>query len=241
MDFAALLVGLLAGIISGLLGVGGGIILTPYLHYIDNRPWSESIALSLFVIAIQSPVGVWRHARKGAVGWRIAAPLAITGAAGVWLGDLALPHMPVPSLKLLFAGVLGFAAWRLGRRVTGNAPAWIGWPVGAAAGFISRILGIGGGVVTVPALGLAGVATHVAIGTSLVAVFTNAALVSGASLARGLDVAPAIWLAAGALVGSVVGVRAAHALPEQRLRRVVGVALVVVALLVAVDAVRNLL
>lgn len=238
-----LLVGVVAGILSGLLGVGGGIILTPFLHYVGGRSWEESVAISLLVIAIQSPIGVWRHARKRAVDWRLAAPLAAGGIAGVWLGDVAMPHLPVAWLKLLFSALLLFAAWRLTAPavVARQLPPVVALPMGLAAGLVSRLLGVGGGVLTVPGLTLAGVATHVAVGTSLVPVFTNAALASGANLARGVAWHDALWIAAGAMAGAMLGARWAHALPERGLRRIVAISLAIVALLVALEALRNVL
>ena len=239
MDPLWLLLGAVAGIISGLLGVGGGIVLTPFLHYVGGRPWPEAVALSLLVIAIQSPIGVWRHARKGVVDWRLAVPLTGAGALGVGLGDRALPHLPVPLLKALFASLMLFAAWRLGREVRARTLRGAAALVGLGAGFVSRILGVGGGILTVPALTLAGTPTHVAVGTSLVAVFTNAALATGANLSRGLAWSEGVVLAVGAVAGTFLGVRLAHGLPEVKLKRVVAIALVAVAALVVLDVLRN--
>lgn len=243
MEVWLLLVGIIAGIVSGLLGVGGGIVLTPVLHYGLGLPWVDAVALSLLVIAVQSPVGVWRHARKAAVSWRMAVPLVVSGALGVFVGDRLLPHLPVAGLKLLFAGLMLLAAWRLGRIVVRPGTPDVGLlaGVGFAAGIVSRLLGVGGGIITVPMLGLLGVPVHLAVGTSLVAVFTNAAVATGANLARGLDWTGGLLLALGAVVGTFVGVWTAHALPEARLRRVVAMALVSVAVLVAIDALGNLL
>ncbi len=231
--------GALAGINSGLHGVGCGIVLTPVLHYGLGFAWADAVALSLFVIAVQSPIGVWRHRRKASVSWRMAIPLTLSGAFGVALGHMALPHIPVAALKAAFAFLLIAAAWRLGRTVaarTGTHP----WPVlagvGLGAGFVSRLLGVGGGIITVPALGLIGVPVHMAVGTSLVAVFTNAALASGANLALGLDWMRGIPLAIGAVAGAILGVKLAHALPAKGLQRVVAVAMVVVALTILVEA-----
>lgn len=234
-----LLVGALAGLVSGLLGVGGGIVLTPVLHYGLGMTWPEAVALSLFVIAVQSPIGVWRHRRLSAVSWRMAIPLTLAGAVGVAIGHLALPHIPVAILKAAFALLLIVAAWRLGRKVVPRTDAHP-WPVlagvGIGAGVVSRLLGVGGGIITVPALGLLGVPVHLAVGTSLVAVFTNAAVATGANLAIGLDWMRGVPLAIGAIGGAVAGVKLAHALPPARLRSVVGVAMVVVAISILIEA-----
>jgi uncharacterized membrane protein YfcA len=86
-------------------------------------------------------------------------------------------------------------------------------------------------------LALAGIAAHVAVGTSLVAVWTNAALASSVNLAQGLAWQAGIPLAVAAIAGAPLGVRAAHALPERALRTVVSGGLAAVAFIVLLDAV----
>ena len=246
MEAWLLLVGALAGVVSGLLGVGGGIVLTPFLHYVMDQPWGEAVALSLFVIAVQAPIGVWRHARKGHVDWRLGLLLAAGGAGGVWLGAWLLPRLSVPGLKLLFALLMAFAAWRLAKptRLAPTAAAArlpTALAVGFGAGVVSRILGVGGGVLTVPSMALLGISVHTAVASSLVAVFSNAALATGANLAMGLAWQAGVLLAVGAVAGTVLGARIAHSLPAHHLRRAVAAALALVGTLVAFDGVRNLL
>lgn len=242
MEWALLLaVGLCAGIVSGLFGVGGGIVMTPVLHYILDHSWADAVALSLLVIAVQAPLGLWRHHKKGAVHFAIAIPLAIGGLGGVALGHWLLPQIDVPWLKVAFAVLLVFAAYRMvarqkpgGREATPRAPVLVA--IGLGAGLISRLLGVGGGVLTVPVLALMGVPAHVAVGSSLFPVFTNALVASVVNLWQGMAWLTAVPLAIGALVGAPVGVWAAHALPEKRLKQVVAVGLVAVAVSILVAA-----
>lgn len=243
MDWLAVLgllaVGLLAGAVSALFGVGGGFVMVPMLHYVGGVEWHLATALSLVAIAVQSPSGVWQHARRGAVDWRLAVPMSIGGIAGVACGVLLEPHIGVPWLKLLFAVLMLLAAWRMAvqaKAIEGAAPGRLGLPsllaLGLLSGTIGKLLGIGGGLLTVPVLALAGIPVHVAVGSSLAPVFTNAALASGEALASGLAWQPAVPLALGALVGVPAGAKAAHALDEQGLRRVFAIGLVVGALYV---------
>lgn len=239
MEWAILLAaGLAAGIVSGLLGVGGGIVMTPVLHYVLGHSWSDAVALSLFVIAVQAPIGLWRHHRKGAVRFDMAAPLIGGGILGVALGHWLLPQLDVTWLKVAFAALMLFAAWRMVAKSTpspdGNGPsAPLLVVLGFGAGVVSRLLGVGGGILTVPVLVLAGVPAHVAVGTSLVPVWTNALVASIVNLADGLAFLQGLPLAAGALVGAPIGVAAAHKLPENTLRRVVAIGLGGVAVYVA--------
>lgn len=230
-------IGLGAGVLSTLFGIGGGIAIVPALHYGLGVEWAHATALSLAAITVMSPTGVLAHARRGAVDWRLAVPLAVGGIGGVVVGEWLQPRTPVPWLKLLFAALLVLAAVRLvrpqahARWHTRNAAILV--LVGVAAGIVSKLLGVGGGIVTVPVLTLTGTAIHVAVGSSLVPVFTNAAQASAAHLANGVDFWPGLAIAAGGLVGIPFGARIAHGLADLNLRKVFAVGLVLAAILVA--------
>lgn len=236
-----LAIGLLAGILSALFGIGGGFVMVPLLHYVGHVEWHLATALSLVAIAVQSPSGVWQHARRGAVNWRLAVPMCVGGVAGVWLGIWAEPHVPVPWLKVLFAVLMLLAAWRMTAELPpAGSPHRLGIPalvlLGVASGLVGKLLGIGGGLVTVPVLALSGVAVHLAVGSSLVPVFTNAAMASAQALATGLDWLPAVPMALGALAGVPLGATIAHALHEQGLRRVFAAGLVAGALYIGLTS-----
>lgn len=230
--------GVAAGVLSALMGIGGGLVMVPALHYGWDIPWHEATALSLLAITIQVPIGVWRHHRRAAVDWRLSAPLAAGGLAGVFVGDALRPFVPVPFLRLLFAAVLAYAAWRMLRpswthtRLQASAAAVAA--VGVVAGILAAWLGIGGGIVTVPVLVLGGTTPLVAIGTSLVPVWTNAVVATGLNAAGGLLSLPGLWLGVGAMAGAVAGVRIAHWLPERGLRLVLAIGLICAALAMAV-------
>lgn len=234
------LVGLAAGIISTVLGIGGGILIVPALHFGFGIPFAEATAVSLAVITFHVPLGLWTHARRGAVDWRLAAPMAITGGVGVAAGFWLQPRIPVAGLQFFFAAIMVLAAIRLitklpvGQGTPGVA--YLG-TTGLLAGATSKLLGVGGGIVTVPMLSLRGVKSHTAVASSLVPVFTNAALASAAAVALGLDVSLVPPMVLGALLGAPVGTMVAHALPEIGLRRVVAGGLVAGAVYVAWRAV----
>lgn len=232
----------LAGVLSSLFGIGGGIVLVPVLHYVLGFGWVEATQLSLVAIMVQSPTGVWQHARRGAVDWRVAAPLAVAGLLGVFIGDALQPRIAVPWLKVLFAALMALAALRLAfpQPPTVEGARRLGVPglaaLGLFAGVIAKLLGIGGGLVTVPVLALTGLPVHLAVGSSLVPVFTNAAVASAQAFAHGLAWLPAVPLALGALAGVPFGAALAHSLKEAGLRRVFAVGLVLAALYIGLTS-----
>lgn len=232
----------LAGVLSSLFGIGGGLVLVPVLHYLLGFGWVEATQLSLVAIMVQSPTGVWQHARRGAVDWKVAVPLALAGLLGVVIGDVLQPLLAVAWLKVLFAVLMGLAALRLALPQQPASPdarplGLVGlYLLGLFAGIVAKLLGIGGGLVTVPVLALSGLPVHLAVGSSLVPVFTNAAVASGQALAHGLDWLPAIPLALGALAGVPLGAYLAHSLKEQGLRRVFAAGLVLAALYIGLTS-----
>ncbi len=228
-----LLIGLAAGVISSLFGVGGGILIVPALHYLLGVEFRLATVISLTAIALQAPVGVFQHAKRGAVSWRLGLGLALGGAAGVLLGVWLQPRTPVMGLKLLLAALMILAAWRMvaaaPRPRTDHPAHALVVGLGGLAGTASRLLGIGGGLVTVPVLALLGTPMHHAVGSSLVPVFTNSALAAAIALAVGFDPVPAIWVGLGAVPGAILGVQLAHQLKDGGLRLLFAAALAVAA------------
>jgi uncharacterized protein len=235
---AALLaaVGACAGLASTLFGIGGGIVMVPMLVYGLGLGFREATAVSLLAMAVPVPTGVWLHARRGAVDWGLAARMAVGGAAGVAAGAWLQPRLPVPTLKLMFAGLMLLAAFRMVRplapREGAPHPAYV-VGAGAVAGVASKLFGIGGGLLTVPLLVLAGTPILAAVGSSLVPVFSNAALASAQALAAGLDWAPAVPLAIGAVATMPLGTRLAHRAGAPALKRAFAGLLAAAALYVA--------
>jgi uncharacterized membrane protein YfcA len=79
-------IGLLSGITSGLLGVGGGIVMVPAFIYFLNRDPKTAVATSLAVIVPAAIVGVAKHAAHRLVDWKLVAAVVLFAAVGAWLG-----------------------------------------------------------------------------------------------------------------------------------------------------------
>ena len=119
----ALALGLIAGVLAGLFGVGGGILFVPTLIIVFGLGQVEAQATSLLAILPTVAAGTWRQHSYGNVRWRAAAVIGATAVVGVELGVLTATALPEETLRRLF-GVLVLAvaaqlAWRARRSILG--------------------------------------------------------------------------------------------------------------------------
>jgi len=107
--FVLVLVGLVAGFLGGLLGVGGGILLVPaFLFFLKNRIPDIHVAVgtSMAVIVVNSVAGTIQHAWGGRVNWQVVAYLAVVAVIGGSLGGYVSGHVNKVLLQRLFAILL---------------------------------------------------------------------------------------------------------------------------------------
>ncbi len=258
LSMAALLlvIGAFAGVMAGLLGVGGGIILVPAFFYAFQTLGYDGpqlmqicLATSLATIIVTSVRSVLSHNRKGAVDWAILrtwAPGIVIGAIlGVAVAaSLRSSTLPgVFGILALIVGLymgLGRMHWRLGAEMPKGA---VRAALSPAVGFLSVLMGIGGGSFGVPLMSLYGVAIHRAVATAA-GFGVTIALPSVIGFLM-LDVAAenrppltigAVNLVAFALVVAMtlitapIGAKLAHAMDPRPLKRVFAVFLTLVAL-----------
>ena len=175
-----LLLGLVVGVFSGLFGVGGGIILVPLLVLLMRTEQKQAQATSLVVVALGASSGALTYALAGSVLW-ISVPFLIAGGIlGSWLGTIAVKKLQARWLQIFFAILLVAAAVRIGMESLGSATGFVGEVTvavalgfaasGLAMGFLSALLGVGGGIIVIPLLvAIFGFPQQLAAGTSLVA------------------------------------------------------------------------
>lgn len=171
---AALAVGLLAGGLSGLVGLGGGILMVPFLYLLFAHPeWSGVVAgagqeavlahaTSLFVIIPTSLRGAWLFHRARLVEWRAASVLAAGSVVGAAATAAWADRVPGAILQLAFALFLAATAAQLWRSTgrpervvtspSGHAHLVRGGLGGLLVGALSALLGVGGGIVAIPIL-----------------------------------------------------------------------------------------
>ena len=117
MNWMGIGIGLLAGVCSGLFGIGGGIVLVPSLIFFLKYPQHTANGTSL--VAMLLPVGllgVWQYYSAGKIGGeqlRLGVWIAIGMFAGAFLGAKLAVALPVQRMQRLFAGLLVVAAYRL--------------------------------------------------------------------------------------------------------------------------------
>lgn len=253
---AFLALGAIAGVLAGLLGVGGGLVLVaalvwllPTLGIPQEAAMHAALASSLASIVLTATASARAHARRGSVMWPTVAWMVPGLLIGGWLGSGIAVRVDDDVLRYIVAGYCFLAALQLllgGSRngVDGNtAPPPRGAPMslaGVVIGAVSAVVGIGGGSMTVPLLVWRGIAPVRAVGTS-----SACGIAIGLASAVGYALhAPAgalpehaigyVYLpaAAGVAVASVLaapyGTRLAHRLHGDTLKRVFAGFLVVV-------------
>lgn len=247
-------IGAVAGVIAGLLGVGGGIVLVPAFFYAFTALgyggpdlMQVCLATSLATIIVTSLRSVAAHHAKGAVDWGVLRSWAPGIGLGAVAGVFAVAALRTPVLQAIFGALalvvafyLGFgrSGWRLGPAMPKGATRAA---LSLAVGFLSVLMGIGGGSFGVPLMSLYGVPIHRAVATASgfgimiavpsVAGFLFTPVEAAPPWTFGAVSLPAFLVVIGTtLVTTGWGVRLAHAMDPKPLKRVFAVFLAVVAL-----------
>lgn len=108
--------GVAAGAVAGLFGVGGGIIFVPALTVVLGLGQLEAEATSLLAIIPVAVLGSWRQTQRGTVRWGDAVPIGLISVAAAVAGALLADAAPERALRTGFAALLLLTAWRLVRR-----------------------------------------------------------------------------------------------------------------------------
>ncbi|MGV3569450.1 MAG: sulfite exporter TauE/SafE family protein [Ramlibacter sp.] len=176
LELAAL--GLCTGFLAGLLGIGGGMIMVPFLlmilaarGYPAEHSLKMAVATSLATICFTSLSSVYAHHKRGAVQWRLVRLLAPGILVGSVIGAQVAVGMPVKVMSIVFATFVGFSATQmlLNRKPkpTRTLPGAAGtFGAGTVIGGLSALVGAGGAFVSVPFMTWCNVKIHEAVATS---------------------------------------------------------------------------
>ncbi len=252
-----------AGFLSGLLGIGGGLLVVaalsvalPALGIPARQVIHVSVATAMAANVLTLASSATAHVRRGSVAWPtwqwLAPGMVVGGFAGAHIAQL----LSAQALRWIIAGFCAVMAWRMARgskRARDPSSAehvprspWL-LPAGTGIGALSAVVGIGGGSMTVPLLISLGVKPVRAVSTSAVCGFTIA-LSSALSYALTVHAPPqplpwgsvgylylpaAAVAAAGSMALAPVGTRLAHSISGAALTRIFALFLLVVGALIA--------
>jgi uncharacterized membrane protein YfcA len=248
---AIIVVGLGSGVLSGMFGVGGAVLTTPGLRAFGATPL-EAVGSTIPAILPGALTGAWRYAREGLVDRQIALTAGTLGAAAAVAGAALSDHVNGHVLMLLTAAMLLWGGLRSMRPERGQVDelVLVGAPartrviaqaapsnavtaaVGIGAGLFAGLLGVGGGVLLVPAFTtLLKLPPKKAVGTSLaaVAMFSVPAMATHAWLGH-INWTYALLLVVGVVPGARLGAHLTVRGSEARLRLLMGLFFTVLAL-----------
>lgn len=246
--------GAVAGVLAGLLGIGGGLVVVPMLVFTFSlqgvaEPILMHLALgtSMATIIVTSISSFRAHHKRGAVNWLLVRKIVVGIFVGTFGGTWLAAALSTNVLKIFFSLFLYLVAAQLllnrrpkaSRQLPGAAGMF---GVGSAIGLVSSLVGIGGGTMSVPFMLWCNIVVHHAIGTSAAIGFPIAVagtlgyLLNGwghellPAYSIGYIYLPALLGIAGvSFLTAPLGVRLAHSLPVDKLKKFFGLLLLVVA------------
>ncbi|MEW2007388.1 sulfite exporter TauE/SafE family protein [Microbacterium sp. NPDC079208] len=208
-------IGLLAGLLSGLFGVGGGTVIVPLLVLLLAFDQRLAAGTSLAAIVPTATVGVISYAASGSVAWIPALILAAGAVVGAQIGTRLLPRISQTALRWGFVGFLVVVIVSLFLVIPSRDAVFeLTWltgialvVVGIGTGVLAGLIGVGGGVIVVPVLMLAfGTSDLVAKGTSLLMMIPTAISGTVGNLRnRNVDLVAALLIGVSACTTTALG------------------------------------
>lgn len=218
-ELLLILAGLASGSIGAVLGLGGGIILMPILVLLFGLPFTSAAGISLTALIGTSLSSSTGYLSRGWVDFELAAVLVLATTFGAMAGGISAGFLDPKILHILFAAALLYAAFNMMRK--NSLPAsddpqmtkptskqyFLGMAGALAAGWVSSVLGVGGGVITVPIICLLlGRDINIARGTSSYMIGITGTTGALIYLFQGrIEIIPALYASCGTMVGAYIG------------------------------------
>ena len=246
-------VGLVAGILAGLLGIGGGLVIVPMLVFCMTRQnippeviMHLALGTSMATILFTAVSSFMAHHRRGAVHWDVVRRIVPGILVGTLAGSCVASSLSTDFLKGFFVVFLYYVAVQMlidrrpkaARSFPGHAGMFA---AGSVIGAVSSLVGIGGGTLSVPFMLWCNLSVHHAIGTSAAIGFPIAIAGTVGYIFNGLHSSglpqytfgyvylPALaGIVCASIVTAPLGVRLAHSLPVAKLKKVFAVLLLAV-------------
>jgi uncharacterized membrane protein YfcA len=259
---AAVALAMTIAVIAAMAGVGGGFLYVPVLTIIFGLAPVDAVGTSLVVIIFTTLAASASYLRQGRIFFRSALCLIIPGVIGAIIGSYATVFIPGALIGLIFSLIVGFLSIKLlfpGFPIIRPVECgpfleeecldcfavttrhriyylhYLAW--GMVSGLASGLIGIGGGVINVPALVTAGMPVHFASATSTLVVLCTSITGGGVHAVLGhVNLCYAFLFSTGAIFGGYFGARLAPKVPEGMLRTCIGLLFAGVALLMGINS-----
>lgn len=254
----------ITAVIAAMTGVGGGFLYVPLLTIVFGLDPTIAVGTSLIVIIFTTLSASVSYLRQGRIFFQSALWLTVPSIVGAVIGASLTAVLSGAMVSALFAGIVGILAVKLlcpalplGLLITRgpwreevcndrfciiarNRIYYLHYVVwGSCAGLASGVIGIGGGVINVPALVSAGMPVHFATATSTLVVFCTSVAGGGIHAALGqIDLAYALIFSAGAVMGGAVGAGLAPRAPAASLRKGTGLLFCAIAIAMVIHLLR---
>lgn len=220
--------GVVVGALSGFFGIGGGVIIVPVLLF-NGYSAAEAVATSLLFVVGTSLSGAKKHSSLGNVSWPTGITVGLTGAVTAQLSSrivLSISGTYDWLLNIFYLLILSYFAFTLLKKTSKLEKRKISTfggsvVIGAMAGLLSALLGIGGGFIIVPLLvSWIGYTTHRGVGTSLAAVlFISLGGLAAYLPSLSLDYVTPLALVTGAFIGAPFGASLTNRYRDQEISR----------------------
>jgi len=209
------LIGLIGGFLSGLLGLGGGVIMLPLLTFVAGISLKLATGTSLVHVMIAAATGTLSHFRAGMVDFKAGLILGIAGIAGGFLGSFLSVPMSTRFLNLIFLFLVVSAIFFLFIPLKSNDETYRkgtfnkieGILIGLGCGLLVGLLGVGGGFILIPLMiYVLRIPLRVTIGTSLMIILISSLGTFGAKYGVGhIDMTITFLVVSGSIVGALLG------------------------------------
>ncbi|MDW0333804.1 MAG: sulfite exporter TauE/SafE family protein [Nitrososphaeraceae archaeon] len=240
------IIGLIAGILGSMIGVGGGIIISPALTFLGLTP-PQVAGTSLFAVSSTSISSTIAYARSKKIQYMLGIKMALLSIPGAIVGSYFSTYIDPGYFKILLAMILVATGIYLMYRksiINGNSLSlesiWVNilfFSGTFVAGIISSLFGIGGGVIFVPLMiVIVGLTMYLAAPTSqFVLMITSLVGLTTHIILGNPQYLPAVLLSIGAFAGAQIGSRLSTKLSEQKLRLILGITFFGIALKLVLD------
>jgi uncharacterized membrane protein YfcA len=252
--FACILLGMVAGLLAGLFGIGGGLVIVPVLALLFSsqgfpaeRIMLMAVATSLATIILTSVSSVLAHHRLGSLMWAKVLRLSPMIMVGTIIGAIIAEHITAAALRIILVIFLLYVGVQMALQIkpksgTAQPSKALDYTVAGVIGLLSSLVGIGGGTLTVPYLIYSQMTIHhaVAVSSACGLPIAVAGTLSYALLGWNADHLPAwslgyvylpafVGIALSSIFTAPLGAKLAHKLPAQTLKRYFSVLLFVMA------------